>query len=313
MNEINAVTAVTAGSLVASALLAHDRRGLGYSELVSTCEHLARTLHGYGARFSASLADRSRAGEVSGEALHEAIDLFVRAGNVETHRVGGDVVYVVPPASRMSLDFAKNATIHFFAARAIIATALLAAPGPPIEMGIARERVLALSRLFKYEFMFRSGVPFERIFEEEIAGMQRDGEIDATATEAGAPTLVPRGEAGQQQVVLYARLLENFVDGYRVAGRGLATLLRGPLASKDLVKRALVMGRRMFLAGEIARPEGVSRTLIENAYASFADQGYLVRDSGKLALAESYATLGAVATIESRIVAMGAFARDART
>ena len=44
----------------------------------------------------------------------------------------------------------------------------------------------------------------------------------------------------------------------------------------------------MFLAGEIARREAVSRPLLENAYASFVDQGYLARVDGKLALTPSY-------------------------
>jgi glycerol-3-phosphate O-acyltransferase len=231
----------------------------------------------------------------------------------------------------MSLDLAKNGIIHFFAARALIATALLAHPGPPIpappgpdgssgplsppvEMGAARERVLALSRLFKYEFMFRSDAPFEKIFEEEILGMQRDGELGSSSGAPGGVVMfAPEGPSGRDQITLYARLLENFLEGYRVAARGLAALLRAPLANKDLVKRALVTGERMVLAGEISRPEAVSRPLIENAYASFVDQGYLARDSGKVSLTESYATAGAVATIESRIVAMAAFARTPPT
>ncbi len=314
MNEINAVTAVTAGSLVATALLAHERPGLAHGELVATCDHLSRTLRRSGARFSASLADRGRSSDIRSEALRDAIELFVRAGNVNTHRVGSDTIYVVPPASRMSLDLAKNGIIHFFAARALIATALLAQPGPPVELSAARERVLALSRLFKYEFMFRSDAPFEKIFEEEILGMQRDGELaSSTPPPGGVAWLAPEGQAGRDQITLYARLLENFLEGYRVAARGLAALLRAPLANKDLVKRALVTGERMVLAGEISRPEAVSRPLIENAYASFVDQGYLARDSGKVSLAESYATAGAVATIESRIAAMGAFARTSPT
>ena len=74
------------------------------------------------------------------------------------------------------------------------------------------------------------------------------------------------------------------IEGYRVAARGLAALLRGPVAGKDLVKRTITLGERMFLAGEIARREAVSRPLLENAYASFVDQGYLARADGKLAL-----------------------------
>jgi glycerol-3-phosphate O-acyltransferase len=318
MNEINAVTAVTPGSLVATALLAHDRRGLPHADLVDTCERLARMLRGFGARFSPSLADPSH----TGRSLREAIDLFVRAEHVQAHRVGDDVIYVVPPEARMSLDLAKNVIIHFFVPRAIIATALLARPGPPIGVDTVRDRALALSRLFKYEFTFRADAPFEQIFEEEIAAMEADGELareGASSTTERAPALeeqrasegvlLPRGGDGREQVELYARLLANFSEGYRVAARGLSALLRGSLASKEVVRRAMTGGERMFLAGEIARRESVSSPVLENAYASFVDQGYLSRQGGKVALTASYETASAVATIEARIAAMSAALR----
>jgi glycerol-3-phosphate O-acyltransferase len=206
----------------------------------------------------------------------------------------------------MSLDLAKNVIMHFFVARALIATALLA-PGTSVMADTVRERVLALSRLFKHEFTFRADARFETIFDEEVAAMEADGELTRVAAESGdgAGSLVPAGDDGRAQIELYARLVENFVDGYRVAARGLGALLKGPLALKDVVKRAIPTGERMFLAGEIARREAVSRPLLENAYASFVDQGYLSRATGKLALTESYATQSAVATIEARIAAMG--------
>jgi len=311
MNEINAVTAVTAGSLVATALLAHNRRGLPHAELVATCERLARTLKHRGARFSSSLADSHHPGGIRGAALREAVDLFVRAGNVQAHQVGAHVIYVVEPERRMSLDLAKNGIVHFFVARALIATAVLAAPGPPLLLATARERVLSLSRLFKYEFMFRADATFERIFDEEIAAMTADGELDrlVLGSSEGAVGVAPHEDDGRQQIDLYARLLENFVEGYRVAARGLAVLLRGPLASRDVVRRAITTGRQMFLAGEIGRPEAVSRPALENAYASFVDQGYIARSDDKLWLTESYETASAVATIESRIEALGPAAR----
>jgi glycerol-3-phosphate O-acyltransferase len=242
------------------------------------------------------------------EALHEAVELFVRAGHVEEHRVGEDLIYVVPSQARMSLDLAKNVIIHFFAARALIATALLAAPGPPLGRDTLRERVSALSRLFKFEFTFRSDAPFERIFDEELAAMEADGEIARIVQRPseGPGAIVPKGDEGRAQAELYARLIENFVEGYRVAARGLAALLRGPLAAKELVKRTMVTGERMFLAGEIARREAVSRPMIENAYSSFVDQGYLAKSGGKYTLPESYASASAVRTIEARIEALGA-------
>jgi glycerol-3-phosphate O-acyltransferase len=315
MNEINAVTAVTPGSLVATALLAHDRRGLPQADLMATCERLARTLRHFGARFSPSLAGAAAGAPLVHEgAIREAADLFVRAQHVQAHRVGDDVIYVVPPEARMSLDLAKNVIIHFFVPRAIIATALLASSGPALSVETVRERALALSRLFKYEFTFRADAPFEQIFSDQVAAMRADrelieprsGEASKAAEGRTPPALAPDGEDGQKQIALYASLLENFIEGYRVAARGLSPLVRGPLPLKELMRRTMTAGERMFLAGEISRREAVSSPMLENAYASFIDQGYLSRTDGKLALTPSYATQSAVATIEKRIVAMRA-------
>ncbi len=305
MNEINAVTAVTPGSLVATALLANDKRGLPHVDLVATCQVLARTLRRQDARFSASLVAPGVGGELLTSALEEAVDLFVRAGHVEAHRVGDDVIYVVPPEARLSLDLAKNVIIHFFTARALIATALLANPGPPLALTAVRDRVLGMSRLFKYEFAFRADAPFERIFEQEIEALEAEGSIERVVVRPseGPTALAPRGAAGREQIALYARLVDNSIEGYRLAARGLSVLLRAPLVSRELVKRTMTLGERMFLAGEIVRREAVSRSLLENAHTSFVDQGYLARSEGKLALNASYATPSAVATIEARIAA----------
>jgi glycerol-3-phosphate O-acyltransferase len=306
MNEINAVTAVTPGSLVAMALLAHDRRGIPQDDLFAACDRLARTLRSFGARFSPSLGSVGSPGQ-GNFALREAVELFARAGHVETHAVGDDVIYVVPPQARLPLDLAKNVVMHFFAPRALIATALLVSPGAPPPVEIVRERVQALSRLFKYEFTFRADAKFETIFDEEIAAMEADGELARVTLRPseGASGLVPKGVDGLAQVTLYAALLVNFLEGYRVAARGLGALLKAPLAPKDVVKRAIPTGERMFLAGEITRREAINGPLLENAYASFVDQGYLSRQGGKLALTASFGTLGAVGTIEARIAAMG--------
>jgi glycerol-3-phosphate O-acyltransferase len=109
------------------------------------------------------------------------------------------------------------------------------------------------------------------------------------------------GWTGEAWIDFYASVARTFLESYRVAARGLSLLLKGPASQKDLVKRALVAGERMFLAGEIARPEAVTRPTIANAYLAFADQGYVSASQGKVALAESFATSAAVAAIEAKI------------
>jgi glycerol-3-phosphate O-acyltransferase len=317
MNEVNRVTAVTPGALVATALLTCPGRGVSHVDLVEACRRLGRTLAAFGARFTASLVDPDGKGDIRVASVREACELFARAGHVEVKtpgaltsgrgprpRPGPDAIYVVSDEARLSLDLSKNIVVHFFVSRAMVATALLgslAGHAPENTSANApfdalRERVRALSRLFKYEFQFRADASFEQIFDETVSAMEKDGEL---AREGDVVRVA--GDNGYAQVALYAEIVRNFVEGYRVAARGLVALLKGPLTLKDAARRAITTGERMFLAGEIERREAVSRPIIENAYAAFVDQGYLSRSDGKIALPESYATQNAVRTIESRI------------
>jgi glycerol-3-phosphate O-acyltransferase len=314
MNEINRVTAVTPGALVAMALLTHGKRGMSHANLLDVCQRLARTLRSFGARFTPSLIDPAMPDTLRVSTITEACELFARAGHVDIRLPGtaavpkkkrmiasDDAIYLVPDDERMSLDLSKNIVVHFFVARALVSTALL---GPRMErtssgsvpMAAVKERVQVLSRLFKHEFLFRADASFEEIFQETLAGMAADGEIVVADD-----SVRPDGASGQAQVALYAEILRNFLEAYRVAARGLTALLRGALTVKDVTKRAITIGERMFLAEEIVRREAISRPLLENACTAFVDQGYLTRKEGKIALAPSYSTSDAVKTIESRI------------
>jgi glycerol-3-phosphate O-acyltransferase len=309
MNEINRVTAVTAGSLVATALLTHDKRGMSQAELVESARRLGAILLSFGARFSRSLTDPGAdTSLVREDALREACALFVRAGHVTVRLPGrevqageqasvarhaADAIFVVPDEARLSLDLSKNIVVHFFVSRAMVATALLG--GPPTREGL-KQRVASLSRLFKYEFQFRADASFDQIFDETLGEMIRDGELQSEGT-----FVTFGGEEGRLRVMLYAKIVKNFLEGYRVAARGLTALLKAPLTPKELSKRAIAVGQRMFLAGELERREAISSPVLENAFTSFVDQGYLTRDNGKLKLAESYASAETVRTVESRI------------
>ena len=160
-----------------------------------------------------------------------------------------------------------------------------------------RERVQALSRLFKYEFLFRADASFEEIFSQTLAGMAQDRELVVE----GDVVRVGAGD-GALQIALYAEMVRSFLESYRIAARGLGLLLRGPLSAKDLTKRTIALGDRMFLGEEIRRREAVSRAVIENAYAAFTNQGYITRSGDKVMLAPPHASADAVKAIEARIV-----------
>jgi len=78
-----------------------------------------------------------------------------------------------------------------------------------------------------------------------------------------------------------------------------------------VARRALALGNRMFLAGDIHMREAVSKPLIQNALLVFREEGYLEQlPDNKLSLAQSFANQEAAGTIEGRLRGFCNFAGD---
>ena len=312
MDEINRVAAVTPGALTALALLSHPRRGVPHADLVTRSSRLLGVLRSMQARCSPTTVTSS--GTLRPESIREAIQMFIDAELVEAHApgeldhsrerkaksvpAGGEAIYTIPEHKRLALDVSKNIIVHFFVERGLVALATLCSS--PVEVAAIRERVQRLSRLFKHEFRFRADAPFDQIFAETLATMIEAGELSETEGR-----LVPgegrSGWSGHDWLTCYASILKNFLEGYRIAARSVQALVKGPHVEKDLVKRALVLGDRMFFAGEIDRREAVSKPLIQNAYEALIDDGSLERDGTKLELAEPFRSVKNALAIEGRI------------
>jgi glycerol-3-phosphate O-acyltransferase len=313
MDEINRVTAVSPGGLAALALLSGHSRSLAHEELIVRCEQLVRVLHSMGAR----ITSRTAVGDgLREESIREAVQMFVEADMLEVHipgehlqgaerrgeSCGPGAMYRVPERKRVQLDTSKNHIIHFLVERGLVALSVLHAPGPPSDLDTVRGRVLRLSKLFKHEFRFRADAPFNQIFEQTLATMIARGELsqEGDLLRAGPGH---SGWTGHAWLTMYASALRNFVEGYRVAARALTLLLKGPMTDKDFMRRALGVGDRMFLAGDIEHREAVSKPIIQNALRVFREEGYLEQVAeGKYQLAESFSSPETVGAIEGRLV-----------
>lgn len=310
MDEINRVTAVTPGALTALALLSDRRRSVAHEELIDRCHRLMLVLEAAGARVTQRTAS---GGKLREDAIAEVIEMFVEADLLEAHdtdvigsgerrkhRTGAGTLYRVPERKRLELDTAKNHVVHFFVERALVAIAALMPPGKPVSMQLLHDRVHHLSRLFKHEFRFRADLPFEAILEETVTAMEQAGELERRP-EGIARGAGHAGWTGHVWLQTYASILRSYVEGYRVAARTLGALVRGPMTDKDLVKRGLSVGNRMFLSGEVELREAVSKPTLENALLAFKDEGYLTVSDGKYGLTDSFASDAAVSAIEGRI------------
>lgn len=301
--EINRATMVTAGSVVALSLLSQSGRGMSRSELVRRANLLLAALDRMGARIQRSL--RGNDGGIAARALDDAIALFssakwLQAEGQEGDGQGDEPVYVVPDEGRLSIDLSKNVIVHFFVPFGLIASALLQTPGR-VSARTLRDRVQYLSRLFKYEFMFRADATYEQIFDETLGALAEEGTVRIHAQGEGEDVSVADRDDARARLELYAASIAAFLEGYRIAARALGTLVKGGASQKDLGKRALSVGKRMFLSGEVARREAIQRPVFDNAIQSFLDQGILAKSDGKLVLAESFGTIEAVRALERRI------------
>jgi glycerol-3-phosphate O-acyltransferase len=313
MDEINRVTAMTPGALTALVLLSHNQRGLPHAELVTRASRLLDVARSLGARTSPALATES--GRLRAESLREAVQLFIDAGLVEWRApdrlpasdgrplsaAGYDAIYSVVESKRLILDTSKNIIIHFFVERALVALAVLTLGQPSAELAAVREHVRELSRLFKHEFRFRADAPFDQIFLGTVSLMEASSELARDGDQI-APGPGRDGWSGHEWLSLYAALLRNFFDGYRVAARALKIVSDRPQAEKDLTRKALSLGQHMFLDGDIQRWEAVSEPIFASAFAAFGDQGYVFRRDGKYHAGPKLADKDALDELDRRLV-----------
>lgn len=319
MSEINRATAVTAGALVATALLDMQGRGLAHADLVDRCRKLLVSALRAGARPASGLVSRS--GDetrvtLRESAIREAALVFVRGGLLRQHvpddtltraprrrdelRIGADVVYTVPDEARSRLDLAKNGVVHFFVDRSLVSVSFLSERARRVTRARLVEVASRLAKLFDDEFMFRSDLGSERILEATLASMVATGELVESAE--GISAGPGDGDLdGASWIALHAAHLDSFLESYRITARTLRVLLLGPLAQKDFVARALKVGEQMFLGGEIDRREALSRPTVENAISAFADLGYVRRGGDRVELSDETKSEDEVRAIEAFI------------
>ena len=85
-----------------------------------------------------------------------------------------------------------------------------------------------LSRLFKFEFMFRADATFEQNFAETLADMMATGELATTATGEILRRTRARRARWRRWIAFYASVVRNFLESYRIAARGLLAACAGP-------------------------------------------------------------------------------------
>ena len=256
---------MTSVGLVATALLAHVRRGLSAEEVAWRLQLLRDVAARDGARFSRGFAGAPSDPRLAGP-VADAVARLVEEGLVRVARAAGETIYQVVEERRPLLDYHKNAVIHRYVPLALVATAVRATGGGARTE--VKARALELSRLFKLEFMYRVGAGFDDLFEETVASLEGFGAV------AGGPNSLERG-----RLDFLADLLRPYLEAYLIAAEALLAVDRAapgaPIDRKALVKASMEFGRAAYAAGRVALLESLSKATFENAAEWFVLQGAL--------------------------------------
>jgi glycerol-3-phosphate O-acyltransferase len=270
--EINRVTVVTPAALVSTCFMVHRRRGMSRSQLAELATLLRDVLQQMGARLAPTI---DHAGPINLRALEEAVGLLRDGKLVMQHGEGKDAVYTLPEERRVALEYYKNNIIHFFVPRALISAALMVREDErAVSENALRERVRKLSRLFKYEFMYRADTSFDQIFDDALRDMLQVGELELLVDRVR-----PTDDLGHR-VSIYAVMIRSYFEAYLLAGRAVQELPSEGLSRKEWMKRGLALGQRLYLSGEIEDREAISKHKLETAFQALRDHG-LVMVGGK--------------------------------
>jgi glycerol-3-phosphate O-acyltransferase len=291
---ISRAVTVTPVGLVAAALLSHVRRGLGAADVARRVELLRYIAAESEARFARDLAgapsDPREAGPIA-----DAVRRLQADGLLRVELAAGETIYLVVDERRPVLDYHRNAVIHRFVAPALFSAA--ARGGGTVDE--VRSRTLWLSRLFKLEFMYRVGVRFDEVFDQNLAfflrvgALSRDGDRLAPGAE---PWTVP----------FLAEFVRAYLEAYRLTAETALTLLTGATGTHDrraLVKEALERGRAAFLSGGIVLRESLSKAHVENALEWLVSQGVAVESAGKLSVRDGGAGLREIVDVITPLLA----------
>src|SRR5215472_17524869 len=271
------VSTVTPHALVSTALLSHPGRGLPASTLGARVDALRAMLAQDGASLSAGLADAPSDPRMPGP-VRTAVLGFVEDKLLRTEEAKGETVYLPIDERRVQLAYYKNTIINLVVPRALVACAVMRGVLDGSEESV-RTKALFLSRLFKLEFIYRVGAPFEIIFTETV-----DRLVDSGLLVRRESSLHPRDAQARAVLEFLADIIRDYLQSYLLAALTLEELATGPMDRKAFLRAALETGRMEFLSGRLDAAEAISRTTLENALSWLLEQEMVAERDRKLVL-----------------------------
>jgi glycerol-3-phosphate O-acyltransferase len=254
LREVNEAAVAGATSISATALLAAPRAAARMNDFLADARALVTVLRVSGARLTASLERNERSN------FRESLTWLENGALVERLVDSVGVVLNVPTEKRLSLDFYKNNTIHFFLLPSLLTRALIA----EVPLSALREHIAWWLDLYRWEFPLPERDKLAADLERWVAHYRDVGAMLGDQAATDHPVI--RATAG---------VLENFREAYLITARTIAGQEEWPIAQPALMQRVRRQYRTALLLGEVQKPEGNSVVTFGNALSRLAELGHV--------------------------------------
>lgn len=277
--EINKVSVVTPFALVAAALLSHDRRGVSHDELKGIINEFLEYLSTRQVKFAATFAHRDKA-------VADALNIFSTTdiiSKIETYEDEEEemqeVVYSLPDAKRLNLEYYKNNILHFFTPICFVATSMVKHSEDSMTLAKIMGDYKFLKWLLWNEFIFDEARDDVEDVDDVLAYLHAKSMI--VTTERDGDVWVEIKSRGGAKLKPFIGLIHNYLESYWIVIRSLVYLKKKPLNQKDWLAKIRALGDRMYRKGEVLRAEALSQANYQNAIKFLEGAELIVSQPGE--------------------------------
>lgn len=276
MYRIGRVTPTTPTAVVSIALLAARGKARTAAELAEDCSRLVDFIRARGLPTTESLDLRDP------DSVTAILDWLGEHGNVSSHEAVDRRVFWVDDEQMIRISYYRNIVVHNFVNRAIAEMALTS----QIDEGdrspeSARQRMLAIRDLLKFEFFFPEKDTFLDLVTSDIEVDVPEWEKLLTATGA-LGVLAKMGEP-----VAYWAILP-FLDAYQIVGDELESW-EGDFEEETFLDACLARARLYRIEERLFSGESASQVLFKSALLLARNRGLLEGETATPSAREAFA------------------------
>ena len=263
--------------IASMALLAQSTSGVREAQVLDRVKRFDRYLEHIGVEQAGGINS-------SVPAVRHALQRFHDEKLIQQLGEAGGAIYQIYGDKRITLEYYKNALVHFVAPISLMAAAIRGCRDQHVDGCFPMEEAcrLYLSQVFvlRYEFTLDPDVPINALMERSLHHLRWFGAIEMGTNEEHGGFEYRITE--REWISELAELTRNFVESYFVVLKGLEALKGYPIKRADLPERLKEVGEGLLAIDEIRRPEALSLVNLKNAIKAFREEGLLHFDGDML-------------------------------